>query len=83
MTDQDSPITRCPRLGCDIAFSYCLKERDPLPCGRILACWENRLPVATLLKGRLSEEEWNKAFQEPLRDRLSTILDLAGKAKKK
>ena len=82
MKDPESPITRCPKLGCDIAFSYCLVERAPLPCARVLACWEHRMPVEALLREQLSEEEWNRAFLEPSRDRLSTILNLAGKAKK-
>jgi hypothetical protein len=40
------------------------------------------MPVEALLREQLSEEEWNRAFLEPSRDRLSTILNLAGKAKK-
>lgn len=82
MKKPESPIARCPRLGCDIPFSYCLRERDPLPCSRIVSCWESRMPVERLLRERLTAEEWDRAFSDPPRDRLATLLEAAAKAKK-
>ncbi|HOP35783.1 MAG TPA: hypothetical protein PL090_05615 [Syntrophales bacterium] len=78
----ESLITRCPKLGCDIPFSYCLRERGSLPCARILACWAHRVPVEDFLRERLTEDQWDQAFLAPDRDRLSAILTAAGKAKK-
>jgi hypothetical protein len=40
------------------------------------------MPVEQFLRERLSPEEWDRAFSEPPRDRLATLLELAGKAKK-
>jgi hypothetical protein len=30
---------RCPRLGHEISFSYCLEENSPFPCKLIFQCW--------------------------------------------
>ena len=55
---------RCPRLGHEIAFSYCEREGGDLPCPRIVRCWQSFLPVEAYLKRTLSPDAWER-FARP------------------
>jgi hypothetical protein len=72
---------RCPKLGGEVTFSYCRQEDGGLPCSRTITCWHLCFPVELHLKGLLTEDEWDRCFGRPPKDRLTTLLELIEKAK--
>ena len=74
---------RCPRLGGQVTFAYCLQERGDLPCQRVITCWQAYFPVETCLKEKLTTEEWNRCFNQPPKDKISTIFEIVEAAKKR
>ncbi|MBW2557740.1 MAG: hypothetical protein JRD69_02695 [Deltaproteobacteria bacterium] len=74
---------RCPRLGGEVTFAYCLQERDNLPCQRVITCWQGYFPVETYLKEKLTPEEWGRCFNQLPKDKISTIFEIVEAAKKR
>ncbi len=74
---------RCPRLGGEVTFAYCMQERGTLPCPRIITCWERYFPVEAYLKKTLTPQEQDLCFNQPPRDKIVTIFDVADALKKK
>ncbi|MCK4533876.1 MAG: hypothetical protein KAT81_00010 [Syntrophobacterales bacterium] len=74
---------RCPRLGGEVTFGYCMQERGNLPCPRVITCWQTYFPVETYLKKQLTPEEWDSCFNQPPGDKIATIFDIADALKKK
>jgi len=72
--------TRCPKLGHQVAFSYCRQERGGLPCARTLACWQPRFPVELVLRRTVTEADWNRIFVEPPKSRIDALLDAIDRA---
>lgn len=75
-------ITRCPRLGQEIAFSYCFQESPDLPCSRIVQCWSSVFDVTDLLQKELTEEKWRRFSETEPKDKLVSIIELIEAAKK-
>lgn len=77
-------LMRCPRLGHEITFSYCLEESLDLPCSRIVYCWSPVFNVETMLKKELSAENWQRFINSQPKDKVSSIIELieAAKARK-
>ena len=78
----DNYSIRCPRLGHQIFFSYCVHENGRLPCFKILDCWHSYFQVEKYLKENLTIEEWGKAFAKPAKPKILTLFELIEKAKK-
>ncbi|MBW2064624.1 MAG: hypothetical protein JRJ03_06775 [Deltaproteobacteria bacterium] len=74
---------RCPRLGHMISFSYCQRENMGLPCFKTLDCWFRHFAVEDYLRGRLSQEEWEKAFGKPRTPKVLSLVELIEEAKKR
>ena len=74
---------RCPKLGHQIAFSYCRTENRGLPCFKTLDCWHTRFPVEELLRKELSPEEWKQAFESPPKPKVQSLLEMIEEAKKR
>ena len=74
---------RCPKLGGQVTFNYCLQERGDLPCPRVITCWETFFPVEPYLKEKLTTEEWGRCFNHPSKDKISTIFEIVEAAKKR
>lgn len=74
---------RCPRLGGEVTFGYCMQERGDLPCPRVITCWQTYFPVETYLKKKLTLEEWNRCFNQPPGDKIANIFGIADALKKK
>jgi hypothetical protein len=74
---------RCPKLGGEVAFAYCKKETGDLPCSRILICWQPHFPVEAYLRERLSESEWERCFNQPPKEKMTTLIELIEAAKKR
>jgi hypothetical protein len=76
-------ITRCPRLGHEVAFAYCEHEAGELPCARVVACWQTGFPVEAYLRETLGGEAWGRFCSQAPRDRMTTLLDLVEAAKRR
>lgn len=79
----DHLVLRCPRLGGEITFAYCRHEQGALPCRMTLRCWEGLIPVEEHLRGYLSNDEWDRCFNTPPKDKMATILEIADAVRKR
>jgi hypothetical protein len=82
--DINNKLIRCPRLGDEISFSYCLQEAVELPCTRIVNCWAIFFDVENFLKENLEPKEWEKVVNFQSKDKITSLLEFieAAKAKK-
>jgi hypothetical protein len=74
---------RCPKLGGQVTFAYCLKEGGALPCSRIIHCWQPYFLVADYIRNRLTPEEWERCFNQRPKEKVSTLIELIEAAKNK
>ncbi len=74
---------RCPRLGHQVDFAYCRQENKGLPCFKTLDCWHVHFPVVEQLQQELSAQEWEAAFVQPKTPKISSLLELIQRAKKR
>jgi hypothetical protein len=74
---------RCPKLGGQVTFAYCLKEAGALPCSRIINCWHPYFPVEEYLRNRLTSEDWERCFNQNPKEKISTLIELIEAAKNK
>ena len=77
----DEREIRCPKLGHELTFAYCLREADNLPCARIIRCWDSLFPVESFLRDTLDAETWDAFCRQAPPDKMTTLLDLIEKAK--
>ena len=73
---------RCPRLGHQIAFSYCRKENHGLPCFKTLDCWHAHFQVEQHLEAELTPEEWQKTFRRRPKPKMLSLVELIEQARK-
>ncbi len=73
---------RCPKLGGQVRFSYCLKEGGDIPCSRIIKCWQPYLPVEAYLRKRLTDADWERCFNQEPKPKMMTLIELIEAAKK-
>ena len=78
---EDEFVIRCPRLGHQIPFSYCLHESGKLPCFKILDCWHNYFQVEKYLKETLTTEEWENTFFTSGQPKILTLIELIQQVK--
>lgn len=80
----NNKIIRCPRLGDEIAFSYCVQESVDLPCSRIVRCWSPVFDVQSFLKENLAPELWKRFINSNQTDKVTSLIEMieAAKAKK-
>lgn len=72
---------RCPRLGGEINFAYCLRESGDLPCRRIVDCWHPYFPVEAFLKERLTPDQWERCFGGPPKDKIVSLVEIIEEAR--
>ncbi|MBN2284298.1 MAG: hypothetical protein JXO48_10445 [Deltaproteobacteria bacterium] len=82
MSDYDSRMIRCLKLGGEVTFAYCRREQGGLPCSRIIGCWRGMLPVEDYLKSALSPEEMARCFGQLPKDRITTMFEIVDAVKK-
>jgi hypothetical protein len=82
-TEINNKLTRCPRLGQEIMFSYCWQESGNLPCTRIVDCWSPAFDVEALLKEKLSPEVWQGFISTKPKDKVLSLIELIEAAKKR
>lgn len=81
-TEHAHKITRCPKLGDEMTFAYCLQEAGQLPCARIITCWQPAFDVASVLKENLSDEQWERFTCAKPKDKMSSLLEIIEQAKR-
>jgi len=74
---------RCPKLGGQVTFAYCLKEAIELPCARIITCWRPYFPVEYYIRKRLTTEDWERCFKQKPKEKISTLIELIEAVKNK
>jgi hypothetical protein len=72
---------RCPRLGDEIPFFYCLQEAGVLPCARIVNCWSPYFNIEVFLKEKLTPAKWDNFINFQAKDKISSLIELIEKAK--
>ena len=78
----DTIESYCPMLGHELPFKYCRTMQMDLPCGRILNCWFERLPIQQYIGDHFTLEEQKKAF-EPPKPKMEALADIIQKVSKK
>jgi hypothetical protein len=78
----DTLQIRCPRLGGEVTFAYCRVEGGDIPCMRIIACWQNCLPISGYLRERLSPDQLERFAKQKPKERIVTLVELIEAAKK-
>lgn len=73
---------RCPKLGGEVTFAYCLMEGGDLPCPRTIVCWQPYFPVETLLREKLTQEQWDRCFGQEPKEKIVSLIELIEAAKK-
>jgi hypothetical protein len=79
----NNKMIRCPRLGDEITFSYCLQESVDLPCSRIVRCWSPFFDVESFLKANLAPEQWDRFANAGQPDKMTSLLEIIETAKAK
>ncbi|MFZ2448148.1 MAG: hypothetical protein WAW37_17460 [Syntrophobacteraceae bacterium] len=78
----ESLLTRCPRLGGEVPFTYCLREMGDLPCQRVVICWQPYFPVDAYLRAKLTPAQWDECFNRKPRDKVATLIELVEESKR-
>lgn len=82
-SQHDDKLIRCPKLGDEMTFSYCLRESIDLPCARIVRCWSPFFDVETYLKETMVPEQWDNFINAKTPDKITSLIDLIAAAKAK
>ena len=73
---------RCPRLGGDVVFQYCMQSgEDGGCCFKILDCWWELFDVVTYLQKIIPREKFEKLVDSRPKPKVLSILELIEKAK--
>lgn len=85
--DQPDPLTlkcRCPRLGQEIHFEYCMESGDDdFACWKVLDCWWEIFDVESYLKANLPASEFNRMIQMKPKPKVASLVELVEKAKRR
>lgn len=71
----------CKMLGHKVPFTYCRSMKEGLPCGKILDCWFEVIPVEVYVETHFTPEEKEK-FLAPSKPKVATLIELIEKAQK-
>jgi hypothetical protein len=74
---------RCPKLGGEVTFAYCLVEGGDLPCSRTIVCWQHYFPVEIHLRAKLTPEQWDRCFSQTPKEKMVSLVELIEAAKVK
>jgi hypothetical protein len=75
-------LIRCPRLGHEITFSYCIQESGAFPCSRIIACWSVVFDVEKYLREKMTSGQWDSFSISLPKDKVSSLLEIIEAAKR-
>lgn len=80
---KDDFMIRCRRLGHPVPFSYCRYENKGLPCSKVVDCWYDYFMIEDYLRQDLAPEDWDRAFLQPVKPKVLSLVELIEEAKKK
>ncbi len=75
-------LLRCPRLGDEMAFSYCLHESGALPCSRIINCWYSVFDVESFLHKNMTAQDRESFSKAQPKDKVTTLIEIIEAAKR-
>ncbi len=81
-TEHDHQLIRCPKLGDEMTFAYCLTEAGNLPCTRVISCWQSAFDVEALLRKRLKPADWERFACAQPKDKMTTLIEIIENAKR-
>ena len=81
ITANDHRTRRCPKLGHDLAFSYCRAPGRDLPCAKIGDCWWETFDVTAFIHAHYSEDQVRQILAPPP-PKVASLVDLIAKARK-
>ena len=81
-TAYDHKLIRCPKLGDEMTFAYCLREAGDLPCARIIQCWSRSFDVASFIIDRLTGDEWMRFTNAQPENKVVGLLEIIEKSKR-
>ena len=81
-TKFEDKLIRCPKLGDEMTFSYCLQEAENLPCSRIITCWQAAFDVAQVLRECLTPAQWDGFSSAGPKDKVTCLIELIEKTKR-
>ena len=75
---------RCPRLGGQIKFDYCLVAENHAPCFKIIDCWWEQFDVYHYLETALPAEQFALLLKtEPPKPKATSLIELIEAAKQR
>ena len=75
-------LVRCPRLGDEMAFSYCLQESGALPCSRLVSCWSAVFDVESFLHKNITAQDQDSYRKVQPKDKVTTLIEIIEAAKR-
>ena len=81
-TEHDHQLIRCPKLGDEMTFAYCLTEAGNLPCVRVISCWQSAFDVEALLREQLKPDDWGRFACAQPKDKMTTLIEIIENAKR-
>ena len=79
----NNKLMRCPRLGDEITFSYCLRESGAHPCSRIVSCWSVMFDVESFLHKNMTVQDWESFKNTQPKDKVTALIEIIEAAKRK
>lgn len=85
LTSALSYIRRCPRLGHEVEFRYCMNHGEAdRPCFKVLDCWWEVFDVESFLKANLTGKQYGDLLARQVPgNKVTSILELVEKAKQR
>ncbi len=80
--EHDQRRIYCRMLGHHLNFEYCRSLQNGLPCQRVLDCWFEHFPIQDFIRDHYTEEQFD-SFMTPSKDKMTSLLELIEKAKKR
>ncbi len=67
-------------LGHEVAFSYCRRPGQEIPCGRIFDCWWEAIDIRAFVAENYSEEI-RSAINQPPKSKMLSLLEIIEQAR--
>jgi hypothetical protein len=83
MTRENDKLMRCPRLGDEITFFYCLRESGTFPCSRIVRCWSAVFDLESFLRKNMTVQDWESFNNTQPKDKVTSLIEIIEAAKRK
>ncbi|MBN1799183.1 MAG: hypothetical protein JW822_11450 [Spirochaetales bacterium] len=78
----DDKKTYCRKLGHHLTFQYCRREKQGLPCKKIIDCWFDKFNIQNYLKEYYKMDELAHIFETP-RPKMETLVELIRQAQQR